>query len=74
MGKAVRKKRNNVLSKDVAAIRRAYFGRLETEPPITHLDLHAAEEVQRRLCSHVVDRIMDELCKCGRVTIEATPS
>lgn len=47
----------------VVVYRRAYFGRLKGEPPVTETDLEEAEELQRLFSSAFLDELHDELRK-----------
>ena len=45
----------------IAVYRRAYFGRLKGEPPVTERDLEEAEELQRLVGSTILDSVHDHL-------------
>jgi hypothetical protein len=57
------KKKNTFTEHDVMIYRRAYFGSLEGEPPVTMNDLEKAEALQRRVGSDACDLLHDLLRK-----------
>jgi hypothetical protein len=60
--------KNGTLSeRAVRVYRRAYFGRLRDEPPVTEEDMKEAELLQQEVGSKVLDKLHDFLKRAGNV-------